>query len=193
LTLGERIYNQRTAHNLTQSDLADALEVSRQSVSKWETDASVPDLDKLVKMSELFGISLDYMVRGMETTAEQVKPTVVTQQEKSPLTIQTILGLILIIFGLVFFMIIVFVQRWGLDDAAVYCVPLLLWGTLCLRCKKHPVLACLWGTWGMYTLILVPFLVAYGFSSPAVNVFIPPNLLLLGVLSITTWWVIKQS
>ena len=50
MTLGERICAQRTAHHLSQTDLADALGVSRQSVSKWETDASVPDLDKLVKM-----------------------------------------------------------------------------------------------------------------------------------------------
>ena len=45
MTLGERICAQRTAHHLSQTDLADALGVSRQSVSKWETDASVPDLD----------------------------------------------------------------------------------------------------------------------------------------------------
>lgn len=43
---------------LSQGDLAEVLEVSRQSVSKWETDSSVPDLDKLIKLSQLFGVTL---------------------------------------------------------------------------------------------------------------------------------------
>ena len=56
MTLGARISALRTARGLSQSQLAEALEVSRQSVSKWETDASVPDLDRLVKLAELFGL-----------------------------------------------------------------------------------------------------------------------------------------
>ena len=66
MTMGERICIQRTAHNLSQSDLAERLGVSRQSVSKWETDASVPDLDKLVKMCDVFEVTLDQLVRGKE-------------------------------------------------------------------------------------------------------------------------------
>ena len=59
MNLGETICRLRTQAGLSQSDLADALEVSRQSVSKWETNASVPDLDKLIRMSEFFRVSLD--------------------------------------------------------------------------------------------------------------------------------------
>lgn len=62
--LGERIYQCRVQKNLSQLDLADALEVSRQSVSKWENNACAPELDKLVKMCELFGVNLDELVRG---------------------------------------------------------------------------------------------------------------------------------
>ena len=66
MTLGERIYKLRTEKEMSQGDLADALEVSRQSISKWETNGSVPELDKLVKLSEIFGISLDELVTGKE-------------------------------------------------------------------------------------------------------------------------------
>jgi len=52
MTLGENIVRLRTQKNWSQGDLADALEISRQSVSKWETDASIPELDKLLKLSE---------------------------------------------------------------------------------------------------------------------------------------------
>ena len=66
MTLGENIVRLRTQKNWSQGDLADALEISRQSVSKWETDASIPELDKLLKLSELFGVTLDELVRGEE-------------------------------------------------------------------------------------------------------------------------------
>ena len=64
MTLGENIVRLRTQRNWSQGDLADALDISRQSVSKWETDASVPELEKLLKLSELFGVTLDALVRG---------------------------------------------------------------------------------------------------------------------------------
>ena len=76
MTLGKRIYDLRTAKNLSQGDLAEALDVSRQSVSKWETDTSVPDLDKLVKLCDLFEVSMDELVRGaaVESTAAKSEP-----------------------------------------------------------------------------------------------------------------------
>lgn len=64
MSLAENIYHYRTERNMSQLDLADALEVSRQSVSKWETGAAVPELDKLVKMAKLFGVTLDELVSG---------------------------------------------------------------------------------------------------------------------------------
>lgn len=73
--LGEKIYELRTKNNMSQGDLAEMLQVSRQSVSKWENNTSVPDLDKLVKMSEIFGISLDELVlrKKEDSTYEESK------------------------------------------------------------------------------------------------------------------------
>lgn len=62
MTLGENIYRLRSEKNMSQLDLADALEVSRQSVSKWENDSAVPELEKLMKMAKLFEVSLDELV-----------------------------------------------------------------------------------------------------------------------------------
>ena len=66
MTLGQNICRLRTERGLSQGDLADALGVSRQSVSKWETDASVPELDKLRRLSEVFQVRLDELVNGWE-------------------------------------------------------------------------------------------------------------------------------
>ncbi len=50
MNLGQTIYRLRMEKNMSQGDLADALGVSRQSVSKWETNSSVPELDKLISL-----------------------------------------------------------------------------------------------------------------------------------------------
>ena len=68
MTLSEKILKLRTARNLSQGDLAEALDVSRQSVSKWETGQSVPDLDKIIKLSDLFGVTTDYLLRETEAS-----------------------------------------------------------------------------------------------------------------------------
>lgn len=56
MNLGEKIYELRMKKNLSQGDVADALDVSRQSVSKWENNSAVPDLDKIIKLAELFAL-----------------------------------------------------------------------------------------------------------------------------------------
>lgn len=75
--LGENIYKYRTEKKLSQEDFASAMEVSRQSVSKWENNQAVPELDKLIKMAKLFEISLDELVGNtppVSPSAETVTP-----------------------------------------------------------------------------------------------------------------------
>lgn len=62
MSLGENIYKLRTDRRMSQEDFASAMEVSRQSVSKWENDMAVPELEKLIKMAKLFEVSLDELV-----------------------------------------------------------------------------------------------------------------------------------
>ena len=74
MDLGERLYQLRKARNLSLGEVADALGVSRQSVSKWENNTSVPELDKLVKLGELFGLTLDELVKGEAAPAPAGRP-----------------------------------------------------------------------------------------------------------------------
>ena len=66
MTVGDRIQELRIQKGLTQERLAEMLEVSRQSVSKWELGQAVPDVDKIVRMSELFEVSTDAILIGKE-------------------------------------------------------------------------------------------------------------------------------
>ena len=63
MILAEKIMQLRKEQGWSQEELAVRLGVSRQSVSKWESMASMPDLDKILKMSELFGVSTDYLLK----------------------------------------------------------------------------------------------------------------------------------
>lgn len=76
MSLGNNIYNLRAKADLSQEELAAKLGVSRQSVSKWETDASVPDVDKLIQLSKIFEITLDELVNGEENQqqADIIRP-----------------------------------------------------------------------------------------------------------------------
>lgn len=59
MTIAEKIYDLRVERGLSQEKLAEMLEVSRQAVSKWELGQAMPDVDKIIKMSELFSVSTD--------------------------------------------------------------------------------------------------------------------------------------
>lgn len=95
MNLAEKIYELRTQNNLSQGDLAEKLDVSRQSVSKWETGSAVPELDKLMKMCEIFEISMDELTMdGREEPVKKPAPITTT------LSHSEILGYIMLIAAL---------------------------------------------------------------------------------------------
>ncbi len=63
MILADKIMELRKKNGWSQEELAGQLGVSRQSVSKWESAASIPDLDKIIKLSEIFGVSTDYLLK----------------------------------------------------------------------------------------------------------------------------------
>ena len=67
MTLGNRLQRLRQRQGLSQDALAEKLGVSRQAVSKWERDEAVPEVEKLLRLSELYGVSLDELVKGDAT------------------------------------------------------------------------------------------------------------------------------
>ena len=63
MTIGEKISKLRKENNYTQEQLAEILNVSRQSVSKWETDLTYPETEKIIALSKLFECSADYLLK----------------------------------------------------------------------------------------------------------------------------------
>ena len=63
MNISQKILLQRKKKGISQEDLANALNVSRQAVSKWESSQSVPDMDKIVALSSYFNITTDYLLK----------------------------------------------------------------------------------------------------------------------------------
>ncbi len=71
--MGERLLKLRNQSSLTQEELAERLDVSRQSISKWELNKTLPDVDKLIQLSEMYQVSIDYLIKGEEAGEEEWK------------------------------------------------------------------------------------------------------------------------
>lgn len=167
MTLGENIVRLRTQKNWSQGDLADALNVSRQSVSKWETDASIPELDKLLKLSELFGVTLDALVRGGD--APKAEPTPTAQAAPASFTPQaaperekrrTVAGTILLCTGAAL-LLICLILAGDLLAGLIYGSPFFICGIICFTAKRR---AGLWCGWAAYTCIDLYLRFASGLS-----------------------------
>ena len=74
MNISDRIQSLRKARGITQEQLADAVGVSRQAVSKWEAEQSVPDLERIVAMAEYFDVTTDYLLRGIEPAPDVRAP-----------------------------------------------------------------------------------------------------------------------
>ena len=64
MTFGEKLKVLRKENGYSQEELAGLLDVSRQAVSKWESDRGTPEIDKLVQISNMFGVTLDYLLKN---------------------------------------------------------------------------------------------------------------------------------
>lgn len=179
MNLGENIYRLRTQRNMSQGDLANALDVSRQSVSKWENNSAVPELDKLIKMSELFGVTMDELV-GRKPASEPGAPApeIVVHHGMPP---RRIAGIILLCFGLIASLILTILG--GFFLALLFCVPLVIVGSVLLTCNTNPVLKTCWLMFGIYSPLSIFMLInfiGYGRSIALVSTIVWFAALILG-------------
>lgn len=156
--IGEIIYTLRTQKNLSQEGLADLLEVSRQSISKWETNASTPELDKLIRLSEVFGISLDELIGRESPLVKTAQPIVASASNGGHNIPVTNLVAAFAFLALCFFFLIF--------DSYTFLitVALIIMSLICLLTQKHTAFYCIgmaaliveYGVWELLTLADLP-------------------------------------
>ena len=108
MTLGQRIQTLRKQRGMSQEALGEALGVSRQAVSKWETDVNVPDTQNFIKLACLLGTTVEYLACGDEAISfEKIKKESekemedsVVENKKRPLAIRVV-GFILLFLGFI--------------------------------------------------------------------------------------------
>ena len=99
MEFNNRLYELRKQKGLSQEELANRLNVTRQTVSKWEVGDSTPDMEKLVALSALFNVSMDELVMGKEAVTQD-NPSKTDSDEKNVL-IKKVLKVISIFAGII--------------------------------------------------------------------------------------------
>lgn len=165
MSLGETIYRLRTEKSLSQGDLAEMLEVSRQSISKWENNSAVPDLEKIIRLSEIFEVSLDELVKGEETPRRTATVNNIPQENVREVGFppRKIAGIILLCMA--FLVVMFFLVAGGGLAGLIFALPFLTCGILCFALKKN---VGLWCAWDLYVLFDLYMSYATGISRASV-------------------------
>ena len=200
MTIGENITALRAANNMSQGDLAEKLNVSRQSISKWETNTSIPELDKLIQLSDLFHIYIDELVRdndlspspeepheGAATTtgttsageAPSPPPQIIVQRSVST---QKVVGFILLGIGLLC-CVLALLSGGGLAVIGGYVV---LCSILCLMLKRYAGLVIGWASLLVFILIS-PYIIGINLFSIFHPHFFITKFTINKIVSIVVW------
>lgn len=147
MNLGEKITQLRKQKGLSQDALAHELNVSRQSISKWETGTSIPELEKLIALCNLFQISLDELVTDLPP---QNKPPAPLHSSPPTHSTQHIIGLILLSLGILSTVLGLILLR----TVSLLGIILIIYGAVFLLVKQHAGLIIGW-------LAMIPFLLLH--------------------------------
>lgn len=102
MNVGEKIKKIRKMAGMTQEELAEKMNVSRQTISKWEKEISSPDLDSAIALCELFEISLDDLLKGGQSVKEEkisLEDMIKINRRNQKMTILLISGLFFLMIG----------------------------------------------------------------------------------------------
>ncbi len=181
MSFGETITNLRKSKGITQEQLAETLGVTRQTISKWELDQSTPDLNYISQLSDLYGVTTDYLIKGEDpvkntenseaeelyeqivgNSREEVKQIIyVNKDGGNGLTPRSLAGVIVAILAAV--LAVVSMVMMGENEdwiiGAIFGAFGFIAGLEMVLVKKHPVLAVLWTIWIIVFLFLAVFLV----------------------------------
>lgn len=105
MNIGQRLINLRKSKQLSQEEVADKLNVTRQTISKWETEQSMPDFDKIAPLCELYGISADELLTGRKEVEEEKTQVNNTNYNKEKRAKGIGIGILLYFVSIVWIMI----------------------------------------------------------------------------------------
>lgn len=164
---GERIYELRNKNNMSQGALADKLDVSRQTISKWENSMCMPETEKLIQLSDIFDVSTDYILKGEENSAEPVyvyvqDPNIQNSSKHSEQIVRKYVGMVLsVVFSIATIALLII----GGEILAIIPGAVAILGILLVKNVKHPWLITSWIVYVVFVAsapffsVLSPFLI----------------------------------
>lgn len=183
MSIGRRISELRKGSSLSQEYVAEKLGVTRQAVSKWETDASAPDTYNLIALAELFDVSVEYIATGKKQESESVVAP--TEEKHSSITANKTLGIVLLGVGLLS-LILGAILSTALLIISVY---LLMAGIIYFAVKKAPFLTIMW-TYTIFTFLMISILTRANLFSVFDPSFYQDETSMAGIVIYTFWsWV----
>ena len=105
MNLGNSLFHARKKCGLSQEEVAEKLGVSRQTISKWESDSTSPDLESIVKISRIFHVSLDDLLKEGETGVANKNDEQLTLEDLMKINLHNRKMTLLLISGLIFIMV----------------------------------------------------------------------------------------
>lgn len=177
MNISDRIQTLRKSRGISQEELADKIGVSRQAVSKWESEQSTPDIDKIILLSDYFDVTTDYLLKGIEPTADAPKKEndarifsvvgtalnfiglvaaiMVWKEEQTPISVA--IGLIIMAMGCMIFAIGQYIGSDKKAAAILFC-SLNIWilGLIPISCVFNSVQGMISGHW--WTFAPIPLL-----------------------------------
>ncbi len=127
MEVGKRIRDERKGAGMSQDDLAARVYVSRQTISSWENDKTYPDVQSLILLSEIFGVTVDSLIKGdVETMTETIDTEVRTMKRLS----YVMLGfLALMLLAVVWICVQTFAWDWPIEQTVpTFVLAFVLWG-----------------------------------------------------------------
>ena len=133
MEIGKQIRKYRTERKLSQDDLADKVYVTRQTISNWENDRNYPDIRSLVLLSNVFGISLDILVKGdLEQMKDEIKAEDIRKFKRDSWVYAVMLtGMIVLPMPLLYYL-----KVWGIVIWLLWTSGSLWWGWRIEKYKK---------------------------------------------------------
>lgn len=184
MNIADRIQALRKQQGLSQEELADRLGISRQAVSKWESGQSTPDLERIVALSQLLGVSTDHLLLGSEPTRkEAIRPQVIF----------AIVSTVMNVFGLLFGSITWYEEQTAgsILGGAVFLVlgcMLCAVGRFAFVQQPEPGLYRAWWRVNIWLVLFSPLAVFYNLLLSGIPA--PYPLLSSGLISYVLFWLI---
>jgi len=154
MNLSEKIYSLRKQNNLSQEQLAEQLGVSRQAVSKWEAGQAVPDVDKIINISELFGVTTDYLLKGKDEGSDKTTLSISKESHDNRPSLQKTTGIVLLGISLLGIAAAFFAQE-SMPFILAFSVLLMIIALEFLLIRKISWAIVLWSVWGYMILFLM--------------------------------------